>query len=169
MPSAETLIAELHALGLHFVVETTPAPPKKRLSPVELLAGLAGQEDARLRLALIAVFLYRPGLAEALPDALAQLDPAGQTTLKLFYTAAVYLQHIHAPHLQVFVPIQQPLPDFFAQELGISSKGDPQERLRRLSRRHRDLTGLAANWFGTYQHAATRVITRLEKEASWAV
>lgn len=169
MSSAEVLIAELRALGINFVIgETSPFPPKSRLSREDLLAGLARHSDARLRLALVALFLHRPELAKSTSGALEQLDTADQTTLKLFYTAAVFLQRLHNPRLRTFVPQWQLLPDYFSEDLGIPLKESFQERLRILSKRHRDFTGLAANWLGSYQYAAKRTITRLEKEASWA-
>ena len=170
MPSAEMLVNGLLALDLHFVVEKTSTGAKgEKISPQDLLVGLARQDDARLRLALIGLFLYRPELADVVSPALAQLDTAGQTTLKLFYTAAVLLQRIHQHQLQGYVPQWRELPDNFSEELGVTSRKSPQDSLRLLSHRHRELTGLAANWLGTYQYAAKRMITRLEKEAAWAL
>ena len=170
MPSAGMLVNELHALDLHFIVETTPAgSQEEKITPQDLLAELAKQDDARLRLALIGLFLYRPDLADFVSPALAQLDIADQTTLRLFYTAAVLLQRIHQQRLQGFVPQWRELPDSFSDELGVASDKSPQDRLRLLSHRHREFTRLAANWLGTYQYAAKRMITRLEKEAAGAM
>ncbi len=86
MPSAGMLVNELHALDIHFIVETTPAGAQgEKITPQELLAGLAKQDDARLRLALIGLFLYRTDLADFVSPTLTQLDTKDQTTLKLFY------------------------------------------------------------------------------------
>ncbi|MEW6718337.1 MAG: hypothetical protein AB1345_12670 [Chloroflexota bacterium] len=167
-PSVEELIAELYALGLHFVIGEKPLHTTQRLPPEDLLAGLARQTDARLRMALTALFLYRPTLVSAIPGALARLKEIHQTNLKLFYTAAAILQFVYVERLQAHLPLWQPLPDLFSQELNIPQRGDPHERLRHLSARHYEISGLAVNWVGTYQYAATRLITRLEKEEAWA-
>jgi hypothetical protein len=45
MNLTDELIAELHALGLHFVIGSTPPFITRRLAPATLLAGLAQQED----------------------------------------------------------------------------------------------------------------------------
>jgi len=168
MKSADELIAQLDALGLHFVIGGAIAEPAQSLSPEELLAALAQQPDARLRMALIALLLYHPEFALAVPAALTRLNESDQLTLKLFYTASVLLQWIHAERLRRLLGQWEPLPDLFSQELGISPAGNPRTQLRRLSERHRVLAGLAANWMGTYEHAAERLMTRLEREAEWA-
>jgi len=169
MKSADELIAELDALGLHFVIGDAIAEPAQSLSPAGLLAALAQQTDARLRMALIALLLYRPELAAVVLDALNRLNESAQISLKLLYTAAALLQRIHAERLHRLLGQWEPLPDLFSQELGISPAGSPRTQLRRLSERHRALAGLAANWMGTYEYAAERLMIRLEREAEWAV
>jgi hypothetical protein len=118
-------------------------------------------------MALIALFLYQPAFAKAVAEALEQLDETDQTKLKLFYTAAMLLQQIHAERLRLLCP-QETLPDLFSFELDIPLTGSPKVRLRQLAARHRVLSGWSFNWLGTYQYAAKRLITRLEKEAVWA-
>ena len=39
--------------------------------------------------------------------------------------------------------------------------------LKRLAKRHQEISGLSLNWYGTYNHAAQRVITRLKVEEAW--
>jgi hypothetical protein len=168
MLSPDTLIAALNTRGLHFVTGGDAIYSTRRLSPTVILTGLAQQSDARLRMTIIAYLLYQPDLANAIPKALRRLGVTDQITLKLFYTAAVLLQQIHAERLQRVIPRWQLLPDLFSQELGLPQDISPQERLDRLSKLHRSLSGLAANWLGTYQYAAQRLITRLEKEGTWA-
>jgi len=166
--TAEELTAELSAHGLHFVIGAVPAPWASQLSPAQLLENLAKQRDARLRVALVALFLYRPEIAEVVPEALSKLDSAGQTTLKLYYTAATILQSAYARRLKMLSPRWSALPDLFSQEMGIPKQGNWQMRLQQLGNRHRQLTGVAANWAGTYEYAASRLLRRLERESLWA-
>ena len=166
--SAEELTSELRAHGLQFLVGRQPAPLTRRLSSAQLLASLARQEDARLRAALIALLLANPALASAVPEALSQLGGEERMTFKLYYTAAVILEARYAERLQALSPDWCSLPDLFSQELGIPSHEKEQTRLQKLGQLHRQITGLAANWPGTYEYAASRLIRRLEREASWA-
>jgi hypothetical protein len=168
MFSPEVLTTSLNDQGLHFIVGESPSQSVLQLLPAEILAGLAEQSDARLRMAIIALLLYRPAIAAHIPSALNRLDETGQLKLKLFYTAAVFLQQIHAERLRRLITEWQTLPDFFSQGLGLPQTGTPQERLFNLSQLHRRLSGLAANWLGTYLYTAERLITRLEKEILWA-
>ena len=166
MDLTNQLIFELHALGLHFIIGNKPPLIRRRLAPVRLLAGLAEQTDGRMEMALVALFLYQPTFAGVVENALEELDETSQLNLKLFYTAAMLLQQIHAERLRFFCS-ELPLPDLFSFELGIALTGEPKVRLRQLAQRHRTLSGWAINWLGTYQHAAKRLITRLEKESVW--
>jgi hypothetical protein len=95
------------------------------------------------------------------------LDVKEQLVLKLFYTAAVFLQQVHQESLYRYSNSWQTLPDLFSKELGLPTSGNPHEQLRQLGERHRELSGLAINWLGTYHHAAQRLTTRLERESSW--
>ena len=166
-PSADELISALNALGVHFLVGGE-SPPKTVLPPARLLAALAEQEDARLRLAIVPLLLYRPGLACTVPETLLLLAEPARTGFKLFYTAAVLLQEEYAAPLEKLTRQQVRLPDLFSRELGIPPKGRPDARLKCLSERHRAVSEVAANWIGTYRHGAERLIRRLEWEAQWA-
>lgn len=166
---ATTLTAELTALGLYFVVgEAEPSLPT-RLTPAEFIAGLVQQSDARLRMALIALFLYRPDLETAVSPALAKLSANMQTQLKIYYPASVLLQRIHESRLKQLAPLWQRLPDYFSDSFGLNETDPPILRLQGLSRQHREISGIVANWFGTYQHAANRLLMRLKKEATWTI
>ena len=167
MQPADQLVAELNTLGVHFVTGSSSPGPEPALPPTELLANLAQQSEARLRLAIIPLLLSRPDFAPAVPRALSQLNEPAQLTLKLFYTAAMLLQQLHASRLHGLLGRWEPLPDLFSEELGLRAEGGPQVRLKHLGERHHILSGLAANWVGTYAHAAERLMKRLEWEARW--
>lgn len=163
------LLAELNRLGLHFVVGSLPEREERALAPGELIAGLVNQSDARLRLALIALFLYQPHIAGAVPEALKALSAYGKTQLKLFYSAARLLQFMYCSELQSLISDWCELPDFYSVNLGLSQANGQEYPLQELAQMHRRLNGIQANWLGIYHHAAQRLITRLKKEASWAV
>lgn len=167
--SPSHLLAELNRLGLHFVVGSLPEREQRPLAPGELIAGLVNQSDARLRLALIALFLYQPHIAGAVPEALRSLNAYGKTQLKLFYSAARLLQSLYAPGLRQFIEDWCDLPDLFSADLGLSQAKDPERQLKELAQLHQKLSGIQANWLGAYQHAAQRLMARLTKEASWAI
>jgi hypothetical protein len=101
------------------------------------------------------------------PAALAQGTDATRLVLKLFYTAAMLLQQRYRRALEQLMGAQPLLPNQFGSELGISIASDPWESLQRLGKRHAALTGLSINWVGAYEHAARRLIKRLECEARW--
>lgn len=168
MGSADRLVTELNRLGVHFVTGGKPEKSIPSLPSAELLAGLVTQSEARLRLALIPLLLVRSELAAAIPDALVRLSEREQLTLKLFYTAAVILKQCHAEQLRALLGQYDPLPDYFALELGIPAVGDCLDRLKRLGERHQALSGLAINWVGTYHHAANRLLRQLSLEVQWS-
>lgn len=134
-----------------------------------LIAGLAQSDDARLHMALIAILLYQPEIATAVPEASALLSQSDQTRLRLFYTATVLLQRIHAEELRHHLTNWEPLPDYFSASLNLDLTAPLQKQLQQLGRRHQELSGIAANWSGSYQYAANRLLTRLAREMAWAV
>lgn len=167
--SPSHLLAELNRLGLHFVVGSLPETEQQHLSPGELIAGLVNQSDARLRLALIALFLYQPNIAGAVPEALRSLSAYGKTQLKLFYSAARLLQFLYAPVLRQYIEDWCDLPDLFSADLGLSQVKDQEHQLQELVYLQQYLSGIRANWLGTYHHAVQRLVVRLKNEASWVI
>ncbi|MBK8989547.1 MAG: hypothetical protein IPM39_26400 [Chloroflexi bacterium] len=166
--SERELLAELAVRNLHIVVGSQSNVAIGRLPTDVLLAGLVQNEAARLHPVLIALFLYQPETATAVPAALRQLTEVQQISLKLFYTAAVLLQQIHGDQLRQHLPNQRPLPDLFAASFGLDGTGVPQVQLQQLSAHHRESSGVKANWLDSYHYAADRLLTRLAKEAAWA-
>jgi hypothetical protein len=78
------------------------------------------------------------------------------------------LQQIHGDRLRQYLLNWQPLPDLFAVSFGLDTTATPQIQLQQLSVCHRQLSGVKANWLGSYQYAAERLLARLKKEAVWA-
>ena len=164
--SEEQLVAELELLGIRYLSRQTSEQAERVRPPAALLADLVGQPSGRVRAAVIAVLLARPHYAEAIPDALERLPPVERQTLLFFYTAAVLLQQLYAARLRPHVA-WRPLPDQFAVDLNLPPTATALQRLAALGRRHRQRTGIAANWTGTYENVARCLLRSWELEAQW--
>ncbi len=114
--------------------------------PARLLKALAQSDEARLRLSLIPLFLEHPEYATHVHTAASQLDPAALLTLQSYYSAAVWLSRKYQMDDLL-------LPDIFSTELGLNPGDDPEENLRALAKRHKELSRSFVNWLATYQHA----------------
>ncbi len=134
--------------------------------PVVLLASLAEQDEARLRLGIIPLLLRHPDWAPLVPAAVKRLSPQRRDLLKLYYTAAMLLQQKYATRLEPFLGRPAPLADWYSDELGIPTRGDPDTRLRILARRQREWSGLALNWLGTFDHVVDRFVRHLHASRS---
>ena len=162
----ERLVAELAQLGVNYLSRQAVVPTIPR-SPGIILAELVRQQSSRVRTALISLLLANPQYASQIPAALKRLGAGDSLTLKLFYTAAVFLQQKYAILINKFS--RSPwieLPDLFSSELAI--RGETlQERLIALGDLHKRLTGVQLNWAGTYENAAKDLIRRWQMEQVW--
>jgi hypothetical protein len=165
--TADELVDALDALDVHFLSGGQPGVNVEQVHPERLLAQLAAQPEARLRLSIVPLLLRHPDLASVLPLALELASESARLTLMLYYTAAQLLQQEHHASLSRLLGTQPSLPDLYSAELGICVTNDPISQLQRLAERHTQLNGLAINWVGTYEHAAQRLIKRLQHEALW--
>ncbi|MGB0386264.1 MAG: hypothetical protein ACPGWR_15755, partial [Ardenticatenaceae bacterium] len=179
-PSADELVGALDMLGLH--VLSGGIKPHRVIPPAELVAGLVMQSDARIRLALVGLLLYRPDFALAVPLATSSLcvpnsAPCGSQayrghdllTLKLYYTAAMLLQKKYDAQLTQLLGEREQLPDLFSEELAVSATGSVDTRLKELGEQHKALVATGVNWVGTYHHGAKRLIKRLKCEVKWGL
>lgn len=168
IPSADELVAALNALDVPFLNGGTKS--NRTVSPAQLIAGLAIQRNARMRLALIPLLLSRPDFAPAdVLKANSYLSGIEASTLRLFYTAAMLLQETYQSKLDKLLGQKQALPNLFGEMLAITRIGSTETRLRELGERHKALSGVRANWVGTYHHGAKRLIKRLECEVEWGL
>ena len=165
---ADQLIEEMNRLGVHFVVGDSLPGNMDSISPVELMAGLVVHNDARIRLSLIPLLLQHPEYSEFAQEALDMLDDSQKMIFKLYYTAASLLQLIYNDQILGLVEGSQVIYDHFSKELAIRNEGTAKERLRELAKRHQEITTLPVNWYGTYHHAAKRILTRMQREREWA-
>lgn len=121
----ETLVAKLRELGIAYLapsdaVATAPIP-----SDEALLLALLEQSDARLRLAMVPLFIRHPELAVCVQSLIDHIDPKLVLELQSYYTAAVYLQRLWRTRLGFYLDTTTLLPDLFSQQLGLPS---PEER-----------------------------------------
>jgi hypothetical protein len=153
--TGDQLANALHVLNVKFIFGGDSNDASLHQQPVRLIAALAESDEARLRLALIPLFLQHPEFESSARSALKRLKAPARLTLQCYYTAAVFLAQIH--HLP------SSLPDYFSQDIHLKTTQDPQINLRALADQQRELSGEAAvNWLGTYQHAAQIWMRALE-------
>ncbi len=162
-PSPDTIAAALAQLDVRFIARTRRVSGLRLAQrPVALLASLAEQEEARLRLGIIPLLLRHPEWAGLVPKAIRQVSRPRRDVLKMYYTAALLLQQKYAIRLEQSLGQLAPLTDWYSNELGIPIRGDVDTRLRILARKQSERSGLALNWVGTYEHAAERLVRQLD-------
>jgi hypothetical protein len=143
--TGDQLTDALRALHVNFILGGNAHNSSLHKQPARLISSLAESNEARLRLALIPLFLQHPEFADYALDAAKLMDAPARLTLQCYYTAAMLLAQVH--HL----PFS--LPDHFSKDIHLSLTADPLANLQALANRHSDLVGQAVNWMGTYQHA----------------
>ncbi len=144
--TGDQLSNALHAVGVNFIMGGKDDDKSLHKHPARLIAGLAQSSEARLRLSLIPLFLEHPEYAVRVRSIAKKLEPSARLTLLCYYSAAVHLQKKH----QIG---EVALPNHFAKDLNLTPVDDPDENLRMLAKRHKELSHSFTNWLGTYQHA----------------
>jgi len=144
--TGDQLVNALRALGVNFLLGGKETDETLSKHPTRLITKLAESEEARLRLSLIPLFLEHPEYASRVHKIAKKLDSPARITLQCYYSAAVWLAKKHQQ-------IGAPLPDHFSKELDLTPVEDPEENLRTLAKRHKELSGSFVNWLATYQHA----------------
>ena len=145
--TGDQLANALNALGVNFILGGSGADDSLHRQPARLIAALAMSEEARLRLSLIPLFLEHPEYAELVRVVARKLDPMPRLTLQCYYSAAVWFQRKYQSG-------GISLPDHFSGDFGLKPVEDPDDNLRALAQRHKELSGSFTNWLATYQHAA---------------
>ena len=144
--TGDQLVNALHTLGVNFLMGGKETDETFSKHPTRLISKLAQSREARLRLSLIPLFLEHPEYASHVRNIAEKLDLPAQLTLQCYYSAAVWLSKKHQR-------IDTPLPDHFSKELNLTPVDDPEENLRALAKRHKELSGSYVNWLATYRHA----------------
>jgi hypothetical protein len=160
--TGDLLVSELWARDVPFLMgeQTSPAP---LLDPATLIQSLAQSEEARVRMALIPLFLRHPEFSSEAEKADEGLSSSNQLYLRFYYTASILLQQKYWERLVKVFGEQTRLPDMFSEKLGFSFGADPDETLVRLGKHHQVLSGRVINWLETYEHGAERLIKYAEK------
>lgn len=145
--TGDQLTHALRMLGVNFVLGGKDTNESLHKHPARLIAALTQSDEARLRLSLIPLFLEHPEYSSHVRDVAKGIAPSARLTLQCYYSAAVWLQRKY--HLESLS-----LPDLFSKDLNLTPVDEPEENLRLLAKRHKELSGSFTNWFGTYMHAA---------------
>jgi hypothetical protein len=165
----DRLVAELYQLGVTYLSNRATGEGEQPRSPGQILADTVCQPSARVRTSVIALLLLHPSYAAEIPLSLYLLKKEyGSLALKLFYTAAFYLQRAYYKELLPIVGSNwEWLPDLFSQELGVSSDFSPQDSIRLLGMKHQELTHSLTNWSGTYENVVQHLIRYKRRELQW--
>lgn len=168
----EELVVELHRLGVRHLLQRHTGHPGAVISPVQLMAELAAHSQARMRGALILLFLRRPSFSLFVPQTLASLSPDPANTLRLYYQAAAYLRVELDEDLRRFGDDQAELPDLFSEELSLQSPqtiASVDDALNCLGALHQRLSGWAFNWSGSYRQNIGLFRRQLKRYANESV
>jgi len=144
------------------------------ISDAELIRTLVESDDARLRLAIIPLFLSRPDLNASVPAIIKQLSPERALDLKQRYMAAVCLQRFWRTRLNQTIGQNALLPDLYSGELGLPSlnvqhgKHTLNALAKQMSRTHDEVDYLAS-FNKTFEHfIRQREIEMLDREPASA-
>lgn len=117
----DDLVAGLHARGVCYLAPT-PSGDERALTDEELILGLAGSKDSRLRFALVALLLRHPMLSDAVERLCAQAHPAAVLgELRKRYLAALYLQRLWRTRLRLAFGDSPLIPERFTAEFRLPS------------------------------------------------
>ena len=86
---------------------------------------------------------------------------------QLYYTAAQLLQKKYREELEEFFGDQDSLPALFEQNLVPNDEKSPDQCLRQLAEKQAQLSGKSINWYGTYEHAYTRLERHTKARKLW--
>ena len=158
----DQLVNELNVLGVHFLRGGDDAPAFYK--PADLIVALASSPEARLRLALIPLFLQHPEFASFAITAKGLMPERAKIFCMCYYTAAHLFQKIHREKIKNLLGHVDLLPDLFSEEIGLQRIPDPQARLKLLAQRQCELSGADINWLGTYHHGLERWLKPMERK-----
>lgn len=159
--TGDLLVSELWARDVPFLMgkQTSPEP---LLDPATLIQSLAQSDEARMRMALIPLFLRHPEFSSEALKVDENLSPSNQLYLRFYYTASVLLQRKYWERLVNIFGEQSRLPDLLSSKLGVSLDSNPNEALVQSGKLHQVLSGRQINWVGTYEHAADVWLKEME-------
>ena len=154
-PGREALVAALRRRGVGYLAPSD-ATEDRPLGDLDLVEGLARHGEARLRQALIPLFLLHPHLASLVRGCGSRLEPPARVELQAHYMAAVYLQRMWSARLRRYLGALPELPDHFSTELGLPTPEDEWGKagLHALADWHATASGRRANRLSEYEGTA---------------
>jgi hypothetical protein len=167
--AGDDLVDALNLLDVPFLAGGSPDGQPSAIPPGLLLIKLAASPEARLRLALIPLLLRHAEFVAHVDSALVEMPASALIGFKCYYAAAVLLQRKYWERLQNVVAPNVLLPPRFLAELAIPYPCNPDAGLKLLATCQASLTGRHINWLGTYEHAAQRFLTHIERQVRWKV
>lgn len=161
----DRVVATLHRLGVRYIVCEAEAEPYDNIPPAQFIAALIGDESPRVEYAVIPLLMRHTEFAAVVPE-LADTLPRDQADLlRRHYTAAVYLQHMYRPALEIYLGRMPDLPDYFSVELGLPAPDeyDGEMGLRELVSR----LPPPINWWHSYLDPVQMFIRTLSLEKTY--
>ena len=143
--TGDQLVNALHSLGVNFLMGGRDSDETLHKHPSRLISELAQSEEARLRLSMIPLFLEHPEYTSRVRSIAKKLHSPARLTLQCYYSSAIWLaSKNHFDNVS--------LPDLFSKDLKLIPVEDPEENLRTLAERHKELSGSYVNRLGIYKH-----------------
>jgi len=159
----ETLVAALRERGVDYL---TPSDAKLDfpIADESLIVSLVAHPEARLRQALIALFLLQPHLAPLVPPLRDGLEFRAAQELTAYYMAAVYLQAMWRIRLKYFFKSFPDLPDYFSAELNLPKAHELYGKagLYALAEWHANQSTFQFNHLSAYEGVAELIFQSLE-------
>ena len=164
----DRLVAALRANGIRFLANGDEwAEESPALSPSALIAGLVGDPDPRLHMALTALLLLHPDWSAFVPGVAATLDGLAAVELRARYMAAAYLQRFWRTRLGLDLGDFPALPDLYSRELGLPSAEERYGKtgLVELAEWHARHSRFPFNRLASYHKAADLLFGQWRAEA----
>jgi len=120
----DRVVVTLQRLGIWYIVAESGVEPYDDLPPAQLMTALIRSGEPRVEYAIIPVLLRHPDFATTVPELAAALPEAEAELLRRHYTAAVYLQQMYRPALEIYLGQKPDLPDYFSAVLGLPSPNE---------------------------------------------
>ena len=117
----DRVVATLHRLGIRYIVAEDGAEPYDDLPPEQLIAALVGDRGPRVEYSVIPLLMRHPEFAAVVPALAGSLPVARAELLRRHYMAAIYLQRMYRPALEIYLGKKPNLPDYFSAEMGLPS------------------------------------------------
>lgn len=120
----ETLVAKLRERGITYLAPSDAQATEIIPNDETLIMALLQQDDSRLKLALINIFIRHPELAQSVANLVEQVDATTKIDLQTLYMAAVYLQRLWRSRLEFYLGKSELLPDLYSAQLDLPQAGE---------------------------------------------